>query len=118
MTTRAGFAPGEAREDWAILRALSAVLGKTLPFDNLGQLRAALYAAHAHLAAIDQIKAGDAGDIGKLAAHARQARQGGFCLARNRFLSHEPDCARVQRDGRMLGPRQGTHCGGAIRGRR
>ncbi len=35
MTTRAGFPPGDAREDWAILRALSAVLGKTLPFDSL-----------------------------------------------------------------------------------
>ena len=32
MGNRAGFAPGEAREDWAILRALSESLGKTLPF--------------------------------------------------------------------------------------
>ena len=36
------FPPGEAREDWTILRALSQVLGKTLPFDDLGQLRAAM----------------------------------------------------------------------------
>jgi NADH-quinone oxidoreductase subunit G len=36
--------PGEAREDWTILRALSDVLGKTLPFDNLTQLRAAVAA--------------------------------------------------------------------------
>jgi NADH-quinone oxidoreductase subunit G len=36
--------PGEAREDWTILRALSDVLGKTLPFDNLSQLRAAIVA--------------------------------------------------------------------------
>ena len=35
QTNRAGFAPGEAREDWAILRALSDVLGKKLPFDSL-----------------------------------------------------------------------------------
>ena len=41
--------PGEAREDWTILRALSDVLGKTLPFDNLGQLRAAIRAARPHL---------------------------------------------------------------------
>ena len=34
--------PGEAREDWSILRALSDVLGKPLPFDNFGQLRARL----------------------------------------------------------------------------
>ncbi len=37
---RATFPPGDAREDWAILRALSEVLGKTLPYDNLGQVRA------------------------------------------------------------------------------
>ncbi len=39
-TKLAAFAPGDAREDWAIVRALSAVLGKTLPFDTLAALRA------------------------------------------------------------------------------
>ena len=68
MTTRAGFAPGEAREDWAILRALSDVLGRKLPFDSLAQLRAKLHAEHPHLAEIDEIAAGDPGDIAKLAA--------------------------------------------------
>ena len=47
---RASFPPGEAREGWAILRALSDALGKTLPFDSLGALRAALVAAHPHFA--------------------------------------------------------------------
>jgi NADH-quinone oxidoreductase subunit G len=42
MTNRAGFPPGDAKEDWAILRALSDVLGHRLPFDSLPQLRAAL----------------------------------------------------------------------------
>jgi NADH-quinone oxidoreductase subunit G len=37
---RAVFPPGDAREDWAIFRALSDVLGKRLPFDTLEQLRA------------------------------------------------------------------------------
>ena len=37
---RAVFPPGDAREDWAIFRALSEVLGKRLPFDNIEQLRA------------------------------------------------------------------------------
>ena len=55
LADRANFPPGEAREDWAILRALSAVLGKTLPFDSLAALRARLYAAHPHLAKLDQI---------------------------------------------------------------
>ena len=37
---RAVFPPGEAREDWAIFRALSDVLGQRLPFDSLDALRA------------------------------------------------------------------------------
>jgi len=41
--------PGEAREDWTILRALSDVIGKTLPFDDLSQLRAAIAADYPHL---------------------------------------------------------------------
>jgi NADH-quinone oxidoreductase subunit G len=36
---RAVFPPGDAREDWAIFRALSDVLGKRLPFDSLDALR-------------------------------------------------------------------------------
>ncbi|MBY8915004.1 NADH-quinone oxidoreductase subunit NuoG [Nitratireductor sp. L1-7-SE] len=67
MTNRAGFAPGEAKEDWAILRALSDVLGHKLPFDSLGALRAALYAEFPHFAAIDTVAPADAGDVEKLA---------------------------------------------------
>jgi len=37
---RAVFPPGEAREDWAILRAVSELAGKKLPFDSFDQLRA------------------------------------------------------------------------------
>ena len=39
---RAVFPPGDAREDWTILRALSEVLGHTLPFDTLEELRATM----------------------------------------------------------------------------
>ncbi|NEU12940.1 NADH-quinone oxidoreductase subunit G [Methylobacterium sp. BTF04] len=59
MTNRAGFPPGDAREDWAILRALSDVLGKRLPFDSLGALRRALYAEHPHFAALDAVAPAD-----------------------------------------------------------
>jgi NADH-quinone oxidoreductase subunit G len=55
MANRAGFPPGDAREDWAILRALSAELGRTLPFDSLAQLRAGLFEAHPDLGALDQV---------------------------------------------------------------
>ena len=37
---RASFAPGEAREDWTIFRAVSDLLGSPLPFDRYDQLRA------------------------------------------------------------------------------
>jgi NADH-quinone oxidoreductase subunit G len=67
MGNRAGFAPGEAREDWAILRALSEALGKTLPFDSLAQLRASLYEAHPHFAEIDEIVESDSGGVAALA---------------------------------------------------
>jgi NADH-quinone oxidoreductase subunit G len=59
LAMRAGFAPGEAKENWAILRALSAELGAALPFDSLAQLRQALIAAVPHLAQIDQVVAND-----------------------------------------------------------
>ncbi len=59
MTARAGFAPGDARENWAILRALSAELGQTLPFDSLSALRAAMFAQVPHLGAIDQLPEND-----------------------------------------------------------
>ncbi|WP_159012610.1 NADH-quinone oxidoreductase subunit NuoG [Bradyrhizobium sp. S69] len=60
---RAAFPPGEAREDWAIIRALSDVLGKKLPFDSLGALRQALFKAVPHLMRVDQIEAGNAADL-------------------------------------------------------
>ena len=52
---RAGFAPGEARDNWAIIRAASAHLGQTLPYDNLFALRKALFEAVPHLASIDSV---------------------------------------------------------------
>src|SRR5262249_17857300 len=67
MAARASFPPGEAREDWAILRALSEALGHKLPYDSLAQLRRALFAAHPHLARIDQIAPGDRADVDRLA---------------------------------------------------
>ena len=68
MATRAAFPPGDAREDWAILRALSDVLKNKLPYDLLVALRQAMFKAHPHLMRIGQIAPGDAADIQKLAA--------------------------------------------------
>ncbi len=68
MATRASFPPGDAREDWAIVRALSDVLGKKLPYDSLAALRQSLFKAHPHMQRLGQIAAGDAADLKKLAA--------------------------------------------------
>jgi NADH-quinone oxidoreductase subunit G len=43
MTERASYPPGEAREDWAVLRALSEHLGQALPWNNLDELRGRMY---------------------------------------------------------------------------
>jgi NADH-quinone oxidoreductase subunit G len=69
MAARAGFPPGDAREDWAILRALSDVLGKRLPFDSHAELRAHLNAAYPHFGRVDQIEAGSRDSVKALAGY-------------------------------------------------
>jgi NADH-quinone oxidoreductase subunit G len=59
LALRAGFGPGEAKENWAILRALSAELGATLPFDSLAALRNKLTAEFPHLGDIDEVPEND-----------------------------------------------------------
>ncbi len=61
---RAAFPPGDAKEDWAIVRALSAVLDETLPFDSLGALRAQMQEAHPSFAKLDAQVAGAWGAFG------------------------------------------------------
>jgi NADH-quinone oxidoreductase subunit G len=68
MADRAAFPPGDAREDWAILRALSAALGSPLPYDSLGQLRGALFKAYPHLLRVGSVLPTDPEDVRKLAA--------------------------------------------------
>jgi hypothetical protein len=52
---RASFPPGEARENWAILRALSAEMGAVQPWNTIAQLRRALVEAVPHLEDIDEV---------------------------------------------------------------
>ena len=56
QTARAAFAPGDAKDDWAIIRALSAHAGKTLPYDSLPALRAAMYKGVPALARLDAVE--------------------------------------------------------------
>jgi NADH-quinone oxidoreductase subunit G len=67
MGDRAAFPPGDAREDWAILRALSEVIGSKLAYDSLAQLRGAMFKAFPHLQRIGKITPGDPEDIRRLA---------------------------------------------------
>ncbi|WP_332682197.1 NADH-quinone oxidoreductase subunit NuoG [Bosea sp. (in: a-proteobacteria)] len=90
MAARATFPPGDAKDDWAILRALSAALGKALPFDSLGALRQALYAAHPHLAAVDAVKAGDVAGLSQLAGLGGATGKAGFVSAVSDFYSTNP----------------------------
>jgi NADH-quinone oxidoreductase subunit G len=65
------FAPGEAREDWRILRAFSATIGHTLPYDTIDALRDRLAQANPIFArvglqrfgATDATAPADSGDI-------------------------------------------------------
>ncbi|HEY0598769.1 NADH-quinone oxidoreductase subunit NuoG, partial [Brevundimonas sp.] len=75
MAERAVFPKGQAKEDWAILRALSALVGQTLPYDTLEALRSKLMADHPTFGRIDYLppaasfdvaslgKKGDLGDV-------------------------------------------------------
>ncbi|MDD9731892.1 NADH-quinone oxidoreductase subunit NuoG [Mameliella sp. AT18] len=70
IALRSGFAPGEAKENWAILRALSAEVGAQLPWDSLAQLRQALVKDVPHLQQIDDVPENewqplDAGKLGE-----------------------------------------------------
>jgi NADH-quinone oxidoreductase subunit G len=78
MANRAGFPPGEAREDWAIIRALSDVLGKKLPYDSLAALRQAIFKAVPHLMRLDQIEAGNVADLKALASRGGTIEKGPF----------------------------------------
>jgi len=69
IAPRVIFGPGEAREDWTILRALSERLGVTLPFDSLSELRRRMVDDYPHLGEVDSLpqeKWADFGVAGKL----------------------------------------------------
>ena len=85
LALRAGFAPGEAKENWAILRALSAELDATLPYDTLAQLRQALVAQVPHFAKIDQVI-----DNGWEPLEAKELGKGAFGFAIKDFYLTNP----------------------------
>ena len=56
LAERASFPPGQAKENWAILRALSSVLDVKLPFDNLNSLRTELYKEFPEMNRFDYVR--------------------------------------------------------------
>jgi NADH-quinone oxidoreductase subunit G len=110
MANRAGFPPGEAREDWAIVRALSDVLGKKLPYDSLPALRQAIFKAAPHLMRLDQIEAGNAADIKALGGKGGNVEKAAFKASVDDFYLTNPvarasavmaECSRLA-SGKML----------------
>jgi NADH-quinone oxidoreductase subunit G len=110
MANRAGFPPGEAREDWAIIRALSDVLGKKLPYDSLPALRQAIFKAAPHLMRLDRIEAGNAAHIGALASKGGNVEKAPFKVSVEDFYLTNPiarasavmaECSRLA-SGQML----------------
>ena len=61
---RAIFPPGEAKEDWAIVRALSGVMNKALPFDSVDALRDQMAKAHPVFATLDDLVPAEWGAFG------------------------------------------------------
>lgn len=85
-TEKAVFAPGDAREDWTILRALSEVLGEALPYDNLGQLREKLAKAAPAAKVIDELPTEEWGDFGVEG----KVEKGGFAPSVDNFYTTNP----------------------------
>ena len=88
--SRAAFPPGEAREDWAILRAISGALGAPLPFDSLAQLRKAMFEKHPHLQRLDTIERGNVDSIAKVSQHSAVAMKNPFVSAVSDFYLTNP----------------------------
>jgi len=90
MGARAGFPPGDAREDWAIIRALSAAVKQKLPFDNLGELRRAMYIAVPHLEDIDEVIMSDPAHLLKIAKSSGKLEKAAFESAVENFYMSNP----------------------------
>jgi NADH-quinone oxidoreductase subunit G len=107
------FPPGDAKEDWKILRALSEACGKKLPYDNLGQLRARMAQASRVFAELDAPHpAASLGELGK----AGSVDPAAFVSPIANYYMTDPisrasatmaECTRVYAQGHA--PKTGTH---------
>ncbi|MET0639165.1 MAG: NADH-quinone oxidoreductase subunit NuoG [Hyphomicrobium sp.] len=90
QTAKAVFPPGNAKEDWTIIRALSQRAGATLPYDNLKELRAVMYRASPQLAALDTVETRAVSGLETLAKLSGQASSDPFTPAIADFYLTNP----------------------------
>ncbi|MFS4438822.1 NADH-quinone oxidoreductase subunit NuoG [Paracoccaceae bacterium GXU_MW_L88] len=83
LAQKAGTAPGQAKENWAIIRALSGEMGATLPFDSLPQLRGKMIEAIPHFGDIDMVPVNEPATPGDAALG-----EGQFRTPRDHYLAN------------------------------
>ncbi len=99
MTVRASFPPGDAREDWAIIRQLAEKLGATPAWSSINGLRAAMYAIAPQLAQLDHIHTADADALSELAKGEGKANKDAFVSPITDFYLTNP----IARASRTMG---------------
>ena len=104
LALRAGFAPGEAKENWAILRALSAELGATLPWDSLARSAGRRWSRRIRIWAGSTRCRRTTGPRLPVKGPGKAS----FRNAIKRLLPDQPDRPRVDRHGRTVGHGQGA----------
>ena len=90
LANRAGFPPGDAKEDWSIVRALSERAGAKLGYDTLSALRAAMYKDTPHLARIGQVAAADPQAVQTLASRDMKLSDEPFVTTMSDFYLTNP----------------------------
>jgi NADH-quinone oxidoreductase subunit G len=86
LAARAVFGPGEAREDWTIFRALSEIIGKKLPFDNIVQLRSKMHGDYPAFYTVDEKPTTAWAELGKKGKISKD----GFKMAITDFYGTNP----------------------------
>lgn len=93
---RAVFPVGEAKEDWAIVRALSGALGQALPYDNIDAVRSRMVELSATFASLNAVTKAEWTDFGK----AGDMKSDGFTSPVRNFYDR-PDQPCIGDDGQM-----------------
>jgi NADH-quinone oxidoreductase subunit G len=99
MTSRAVFPPGDAQEDWAVLRQLAVALGHAPAWTSLEGLRAEMYKIAPQLAALDQVHAADIDALSELGRGEGRIDATGFASPITDFYLTNP----IARASRIMG---------------